>query len=585
MKTISRPVALAAGLAMAVVFAWPFGPQSAGTALAALKKPEPMPEFHKENLKEAEKTSKAEAIKKKEPSGPPLYKDDKEIYRIKGRTYTYGQIKKDLDIIDHSQGYAKGPFDESDKAEVDGAVVQHMIMALTALEGYERGLDKTETFKRQMEIWEIEALPSIYEEKEVNAKINPSDEVLIQYIPIALDEVRVRVVVSGTMEESKKIYDRIKAGEDMAAIALKEGAMLGPDKTGLIPWLNISKTEKFVLPVIQKFLDSPVGTVFEPFHTDIGSVVARVEEKRTGEEIRKAALDKDRDSILAGLRKEEMNRRLEEFKTKYGLKIYEEAVEQFSKNPREQNIALFNVGGKDYKAGRLFERMPASRHSANPLALKTLRMAEMAAVAEEARKLGLDSDPVYLERWKTVAMSRLYYLVLDAEKRDLEEKPPSEAEYDEYFKTRPELLITEDTRCVRYAQFMTEPLAMKALEKLETGMDFQEMAKTMSMHAESAARGGDVGCVPISAFGPDVSKVVFALPEGGYTKKPIQGYTEQGPVFALVQVYDVRKPTPIPRDSAKTRTVTERIRAGKRLKLMENLLNSLQAKFGYENCN
>jgi parvulin-like peptidyl-prolyl isomerase len=208
------------------------------------------------------------------------------------------------------------------------------------------------------------------------------------------------------------------------------------------------------------------------------------------------------------------------------------------------------IGYKGSKISPVFARDPITRGRA-----EALELAER--VVLEARAAGADFDAVatkYTDMLDLEGYARGYvtyrgYTALPRIAEALskieigEVAGPVESPYGYHVLKRvvPEIrarqIVVVFGRAGRSGAVRTEEEARKFAEELlsqikEGTATFHELAERHSDHEESAARGGDLGRVPLHYFFPPVERAAFALKEGGIT-----GVVRGSGAFKIVQRY------------------------------------------------
>ncbi|HUN38962.1 MAG TPA: peptidylprolyl isomerase [Acetobacteraceae bacterium] len=98
----------------------------------------------------------------------------------------------------------------------------------------------------------------------------------------------------------------------------------------------------------------------------------------------------------------------------------------------------------------------------------------------------------------------------------------------------------------------TEAEANEIIARLRTGADFRGLARRFSKDV-SAAKGGDLGFLPLDALNPEVGAVVFSLPPG-----QVSAYPVKTTVGWFVLKTEARRSTPTPTfEQARSRLLAE----------------------------
>lgn len=97
---------------------------------------------------------------------------------------------------------------------------------------------------------------------------------------------------------------------------------------------------------------------------------------------------------------------------------------------------------------------------------------------------------------------------------------PSEEEIQAEYEAQVKLAPTQQFKA-RHILVETQAAAQEAIQKLDGGADFQELAKESST-GPSAASGGDLGWFSPNQMVKPFADAVAALEDGAYTKEPVQ---------------------------------------------------------------
>ncbi len=152
-------------------------------------------------------------------------------------------------------------------------------------------------------------------------------------------------------------------------------------------------------------------------------------------------------------------------------------------------------------------------------------------MATEARKAGLENDPVFkarLARIKEQLLERIYltgYIQKQITKEKLDEA---------YAKLRAEAAKKKEVRA-RHILLKTEKEARAVIAEIKNGADFAELAKKKSI-GPSSSQGGDLGYFAEGRMVPEFSKAAFAMNKGEVTETPVK--TQFG--WHVIKVEDKR---------------------------------------------
>ena len=133
-----------------------------------------------------------------------------------------------------------------------------------------------------------------------------------------------------------------------------------------------------------------------------------------------------------------------------------------------------------------------------------------------ARKLGLDKDPVVIQQGK-VAFERILADAWLTRKSDAAVTEGAlHARYDRDIAGKP----GPDEVRARVILVPTDAEARGLIDKLRNGADFADLARQSSKDPTAAA-GGDLGYLPREAVSPEVGSVMFALLPGQVSPYPV----------------------------------------------------------------
>jgi peptidyl-prolyl cis-trans isomerase C len=142
---------------------------------------------------------------------------------------------------------------------------------------------------------------------------------------------------------------------------------------------------------------------------------------------------------------------------------------------------------------------------------------DLALVAAEARKAGLDSDPVVQRNIKAAERQilRTVYLTREIDKKITEAQ--LKADYAAWLKENP----PQEEIHARHILLETEKDARAAIDALKSGKDFAALAKEKST-GPSASGGGDLGYFKQADMVKPFADAAFALKTGEYSKEPVK---------------------------------------------------------------
>lgn len=534
---------------------------AAGLASGCQKAPEPPP--------------RAEA------SAERAWRAEDPVLRFGNEVVTYGQMRDEWALSGRG-----GSFDAAGPRERRQFLRDWATNHLLAREARAQGLDQTPEYRSRVLPWLYARLGPVFVQKEITEKVTPSDEELMQYLPLALPEVQVRVIVRHDKAEADEIYRRVTEGrENFEAVARAESQGRLGYKGGLTHWLTVMDFTMFPPPVTERFLAAEVGHVFEPFYHDLGFLVVRVEGKHTAEQVRKMALASRRDRLLLHRQREAYEARLEELERHTPVVVHDPVLDQVLAGRADPNAVLLEVGGVRFAAGEVAgQAVSVPLHGPQPLAQRINSFLKVALVGQEAMRLGLHELPEVRADLARAEERLLARALIEAVGLEEDARELTLDDLRAYFSARPEDLFQPEERRLELIQADTEADAAAALARVRGGVAFADVAREVSTHAESTARGGDIGFFPGQALPVPVRDAVWDLPEGAYTPSPVVVQTPDGPRWLLLRVVAVREAAQADPESAKSPIVEGRIRTAKRTQAFSQLLRGLEEKHGYRNC-
>ncbi|MHB8762929.1 MAG: peptidylprolyl isomerase [Deferrisomatales bacterium] len=518
----------------------------------------------------------------KEPSAPAAkrWEAGEPVLRFTDEVVTYGEV---AEIWRAAVGGSRS-FDAATDEERQRFVNNLGTTLLMGKEARARGLDQGPAFRQRFLPWAYERLYPLYVQKEITEKVNPTDEELLQHVPMALPSVQVRVVLKFEKADADKIYQRAQGGEDFEALAMAESEGRLRDKGGLTEWLDVHSKAMFPPPVVQRFLDAEVGQVLPPFYQDIGFLVVKVVGKRSAEEVRGLGLETLRDSLLLGMRREAYEGRIAALRASGLVEVFDQALDRIVDGSAGPDETVMRVGERKFSAADLMAGVLMGQHSGQVAHQKLTNFADKALLGEEAMRLGLDQDPGYRAEARFAEAEALTRILAEAVGEQAAATPATEEEVRAYYDATPAEFTVPEQRDLRLIELRSEAEAGEALAELAAGKPFDEVARARSRHEESREKGGEIGAFTAEALPDPVRGPVFALGVGEYTREAVVGDTPQGKVWMVLQVTAVRKAAVVPFERVRTHIVEGRIQTWKRAKALSDLKKTIEERFGYKNC-
>ena len=153
---------------------------------------------------------------------------------------------------------------------------------------------------------------------------------------------------------------------------------------------------------------------------------------------------------------------------------------------------------------------------AYPMVLE--RLVSMQAVADAARRAGLDKDPAVAQQMLRATDEVLSNALLGSKVGPTVTPAAIEAVYQKDFANK---AGAEEVHA-RHILVPTEEEAKKVIAELKGGADFAKLAAKYSKEPGAAERGGDLGFFTANDMVPEFSAAAFALKPGSYSTTPVK---------------------------------------------------------------
>ena len=202
------------------------------------------------------------------------------------------------------------------------------------------------------------------------------------------------------------------------------------------------------------------------------------------------------------------------------------------------NPVVAKVDGKEITrvdVYRFIQTMPANIQQLPATAVYPMALEQVVNTrivqnkAEESNVEETDEFKLELEMAKQ-QLERNVYLQNQVDKKITDGKLKSA--YNEYIKKVPDV----EERRARHILLEDESKAKAVIEKLNTGGEFEALAKELSV-GPTAPKGGDLGYFADGEMVPEFSKSVFSMSKGDVTEAPVK--TQFG--YHVIKLEDVRK--------------------------------------------
>ncbi|WP_084420673.1 peptidylprolyl isomerase [Henriciella litoralis] len=198
-------------------------------------------------------------------NGEPIYISDVELEAVsQGR-------------IEPGEGF--GPDHTDYQLVLDQLIDQRLL----SQEAVRRGLDKTPAAQRRLETARERLLGNFLMEDLVATEVNEAaidkmydEQVRLQQLD---DEVRIRHILTETKEEAEEVLEKARAGEDFTALAFEYSTDTRTRLDGgSFGWVA---PNDMIDPFPSVIADTAVGEISEPFESEQGWHILKVEQRRT----------------------------------------------------------------------------------------------------------------------------------------------------------------------------------------------------------------------------------------------------------------------------------------------------------------
>jgi peptidyl-prolyl cis-trans isomerase C len=210
-------------------------------------------------------------------SSPAAAADDPVVARIDGVEI----VQSDLDFAASEVGPRLGNYRPSDRKRV---LLQYVIEnELMAAAAEKDELDDADTFKARVEYHARRALRDAYFDASIAGGVSEADAKKIYDDKMAgakpEQEVRARHILVVSEDEAKDIAERLKKGEDFAALAKEKSKDTNAEGGDL----GFFTRGQMLKPFEEAVFALDVGDISEPVQTQFGWHIIKVEEKRDQE--------------------------------------------------------------------------------------------------------------------------------------------------------------------------------------------------------------------------------------------------------------------------------------------------------------
>lgn len=198
-------------------------------------------------------------------NGDPIYLSDVELEAV-----AQGRIEP---------GESFGPDHTDYQLVLDQLIDQRLL----AQEAVRRGLDMTPSAQRRLETARERLLGNFLMENLVATEVNEAtidrmyeEQVRLQQLD---DEVRIRHILVDTKEEAEEVLEELRDGGDFTALAFEHSRDTRTRlEGGSFGWVS---PNEMIEPFPAIIADTPAGEVSEPFESEQGWHILKVEQRRT----------------------------------------------------------------------------------------------------------------------------------------------------------------------------------------------------------------------------------------------------------------------------------------------------------------
>jgi peptidyl-prolyl cis-trans isomerase C len=274
---------------------------------------------------------------------------------------------------------------------------------------------------------------------------------------------------------------------------------------------------------IEAFIARQAGVGTTVTEAERGAIESKLRRRKL-DELRKEARAKIRDGI--------------------DLVIYSERLATSSESQLGDDTVVAEIAGnqlrwaevqsqvQDASRGILAADPLVSRGEARAAALE--RVIDLHLMAERARDLGIDEDPVYRARVQEYRKSRLINLYRE---RLIDERMPTDAQLEAFYEANRGRFVEPEARRVQMVVLETKEQAIRLKTAMESGeTTMHRVAQEHSIAANAKENLGEVGWVRAGETVPALDEVIFTT--GPAT---IGGPVQTPAGWHLVKVLDLQK--------------------------------------------
>lgn len=165
---------------------------------------------------------------------------------------------------------------------------------------------------------------------------------------------------------------------------------------------------------------------------------------------------------------------------------------------------------------RIWNSLPEAYRTQFPGGIRDLleQFIRQVLLLQEARKMGLDSDPEVIRQ---IEEMKKQILIREIIKREIIDKVQvSEEEIQKEYNANPTQYTEPEQVKARHIMVSSREKAEAILAELQTGRPFEEVAREKS-ESPDALGGGSMGYIKRGDLDPEIEKVLFELAPGNYS--------------------------------------------------------------------
>lgn len=191
------------------------------------------------------------------------------------------------------------------------------------------------------------------------------------------------------------------------------------------------------------------------------------------------------------------------------------------------------------------------------------------ALAQEARKQGLDKEPVIKAQ---MALQQSAFLSEALVAKQTEKIKPSDEKLRAEYKRQADLLVDAEEYQISHIVTHTEADAKAVIKAAKEGAAFDKLAAEKSINP-SAKGGGNLGWLLMNQINPLLSNVVANMAVGGITALPIQ--TQEG--WQVLRL-DAKRKYKIPTFDESRQQVLNAVMASERAEYVQKLVRAAKVE-------